>query len=331
MPQAVIAGTAFYVPDQVVKNDDLKQYYDTSDEWIYERSGIRERRWIREGELVGPADLAVPAVKEALARAGKTLDDVEMIVFATLSPEAYFPGSGVFLQDKLGLGNIPCFDIRQQCSGFIYGLSLAEQYVKRGVHKTVVLVGGEVQSTALDYSPDGRTMGVLFGDGAGAVVITAAPDSETRGIVTTHLHAQGKFAKELWLYEPTSHRRPRTISENKDQYPYMNGREVFKHAVTRMTEAANEALTAAGWTKDEVDVYVLHQANVRIVQAVADHFGVPFEKFYNNIHKYGNTTAASIPICLAEAEREGRLKKGDRVLLAAFGSGFTWASATLVW
>lgn len=337
MPNAVIAGTAFHVPSRVVTNHELTQVYDTSDEWIFERSGIRERRWIDLANPQGPSDLALPAVHEALARAGKTVHDIELIVFATLSPEAWFPGSGCFLQDLLGIPGVPALDIRQQCSGFIYALSIAEQYLKRGVYKTVVVVGAEVQSTSLDPSNDGRTVGVLFGDGAGVVVLTAedGPLTETgthsRGIIATHMHADGSRAKELWVPEPSSKQFPKVSPDLKGLFPYMNGREVFKQAVTKMIETGNEALATAGWDSSEVDLFVLHQANYRIVQAVAEFWGMPMDKFFSNIIRYGNTTAASIPICLAEAEREGRLKPGDKVLCLAFGAGFTWGSAAIVW
>ncbi len=328
MPNAIITGTGMYVPERIVKNNELKQFYDTSDEWIIERSGIRERRWITNNE--GPADLAVPAAEQAIRAAGLKKEDIDMIVFATLSPEYYFPGSGAVLQDKMDLGTIPCFDIRQQCAGFIYAISLAQQYIVNGQYKNILVVGGEVQSTALDVREEGRTMGVLFGDGAGAVVVSASNDG-TRGILSTHLHTQGKYAKELWLEEPTSRRRPRTDPNGSGQYPYMNGREVFRHAVIRMAEAINEALEAQRWKAEEVDLFVMHQANIRIVQAAADQLKLPQEKFFNNIEKYGNTTAASIPLCLHEAVGAGRLKKGDKVLLAAFGSGFMWGSAAIIW
>ncbi|MCS7086769.1 MAG: ketoacyl-ACP synthase III [Bacteroidia bacterium] len=327
MPYAVISGTGHYVPEKVVTNDDLRRYYDTSDEWIYERSGIKERRFAEEG--TGPADLAVPAVEQALARAGVDKSQIEMIIFATLSPECWFPGSGCFLQEKMNFPNIPALDIRMQCSGFVYGLSIAEQYIKTGMYRRMLVVGSEVQSTSLDLSPEGRTVGVLFGDGAGAAVIEASQTGP--GIVSTHLHSQGRYARELWVPEPTSCRRPKVGFDPKGLYPYMNGREVFKHAVTRMKEAALEAVHAAGWTLDEVDWYFVHQANYRIAAAIADDLGVSMDKFYMTIHKYGNTTAASIPISLSEAQADGSLKKGHKIVVTAFGSGFTWGSAAVVW
>jgi 3-oxoacyl-[acyl-carrier-protein] synthase-3 len=310
MAYPAITGWGFHVPAKVVKNDDLKAYFDTSDEWIFERSGIRERRFV-DSYPTGPSDLAIPAVEQALAKAGITKEDLDLVVFATLSPEAWFPGSGCFLQAKMDLPTIPALDIRMQCSGFIYGLSIAEQYIKTGMYRTVLVVGAEVQSTSIDYSDDGRTVGVLFGDGAGAVVVQASD--------------------ELWVPEPTSTQIPKVTPGGKGLHAYMNGREVFKHAVVRMKEAIEEALTHNGWQAQDVGLFIPHQANYRIAEGVANQLGVSMERFLMNIHKYGNTTAASIPIALAEAEAEGRIQPGDKVLLTAFGSGFTWASAALVW
>jgi len=327
MIYAKITGTGFHVPERVVTNDDLKQYFDTTDEWIIERTGIRERRWVTPP--CGPADLAKVAAEKALAEAGLAASDIDMIVFATLSPEAYFPGSGCFLQDKMDLGNIPALDIRMQCSGFVYALSVAEQYIKRGVYKNILVCGAEVQSTGLDLTNEGRTVGVLFGDGAGVVVLSAT--DQPGGVISTHLHTQGKYARELWQEEPNSALRPKFDISEKSRFPYMNGREVFKHAIVRMNEAIQEALASSGWSIEEVDVFIPHQANYRIAQAVAEHLGQPMEKFYMNIQRYGNTTAASIPICIAEAKLEGLIKPKSKVLLFAFGSGFTWASAAIEW
>lgn len=321
MPNAYISGTGFYVPPKVVTNQDMTQWYETSDEWITERSGIKERRWVENGE--GPADLAVPAFNMALEDAGLEKEDIDFVIFATLSPEAWFPGSGVFLQEKMDLPTIGVLDIRQQCTGFVYGLSIANLYVKAGIYKNVALIGAEVQSSTLDFSPDGRTVGVLFGDGAGVAIVSA---TDQPGILSTHLHADGRYAKELWVPEPSSTQNPK-VSDNKNLHAYMNGREVFKHAVTRFPEVIREALDQNGWDKNEVDLYIPHQANARITQMVARNLDLPMEKFYTNIHKYGNTTAASIPIALAEAIRDGSIQRGDKIVIAAFGSGFTWASA----
>lgn len=325
---AAITGVGFYVPDNVVTNHDMMKYYDTTHEWIVERSGIEERRWIEE-EGTGPADLAVPAVHAALKKAGRTLDEIEFIVFATLSPECWFPGSGCFLHEKLGLSTTPALDIRMQCSGFIYGLSIAQNFIKAGMYKRILVVGAEVQSTSLDRDPDGRTVSVLFGDGAGAAVVEAV--DEKRGILSTHLYTEGKYAKDLWVPEPSSTFWPKVSGNRKMLHPHMNGREVFKHAVTRMTEVTLEALDAQGWKPEDIDLFIPHQANARIAYAVADQLGMPHSKFFVNINKYGNTTAATIPICMTEAEEQGLLKRGDKVITMAFGSGFTWASAALIW
>lgn len=328
MPRAVIQGVGMYVPPRVVTNEDLKAFYDTSDEWIYSRSGIKERRWVEEP--ASTAELGYFAAQEALARAGKRPEDIDLIVFATLSPDMYFPGCGVLLQHRLGLETTPALDIRQQCSGFVYGLSIAQQYIETGQYRTVLLVGAEIQSTWIDYSPEGRTVGVLFGDGAGAVLVEATEELD-RGILSTHLFSQGAYARELCVAEPSSATRRHELPGSYGMRPYMNGKEVFRHAVQRMGQAIQAALSAQGWKPEEVDLYVLHQANIRIVEAVAEFFGLPMAKFFNNIHKYGNTTSASIPICLYEAQAEGKLKRGDKVILAAFGSGFTWGSAALIW
>lgn len=324
MPNAYIRGTGFHVPPKVVTNEDLTKIYDTSDEWITERSGIKERRWIENGE--GPSDLAVPALEMALEDAGMEKDEIDFVIFATLSPECWFPGSGCFLQEKMDLDTIGVLDIRQQCTGFVYGLSLAKLFVESGQYKNVALVAAEVQSTTLDFTDDGRTVGVLFGDGAGAAIVSGT--EENKGILSTHLHADGRFAEQLWVPEPSSRHNPK-VTDPKKLHCYMNGREVFKNAVTRFPEVIQEALDKNNWDKDAVDLYIPHQANLRISQAVAKRLGLPAEKFYHNIQKYGNTTAASIAIALAEAQRDGSLKKGDKLVVAAFGAGFTWASAAI--
>ncbi|MCS6904992.1 MAG: beta-ketoacyl-ACP synthase III [Bacteroidia bacterium] len=327
MPNAVITGTGFYVPEKVVTNEALKEYYDTSHEWIVERSGIEQRYFASLG--VGPSDLALPASQAALNEAGISAQDLDLIIFATLSPECWFPGSGCFLHRLLGLDTTPALDIRMQCSGFIYGLSIAEQYIKTGKYKHILVVGAEVQSTSIDFSNEGRTVGVLFGDGAGAVVVSAS--EENRGIRSTHLHTQGEHIEKLWVPEPSSRKSPKVSPDLKGLYPIMNGREVFKHAVQRMKEGILEAMQAEGWSPEEVNLFITHQANLRISMAVAEWLEQPIDRFYNNIQRYGNTTAASIPICLAEAWRTEKIKKGDKIILAAFGSGFTWASAALIW
>jgi 3-oxoacyl-[acyl-carrier-protein] synthase-3 len=326
MPHARISGTGFYVPPRTVTNTDLMQYYDTTPEWIVERSGIHERHYAEPG--TGPADLAVPAVEMALAAAGCTPPDVDMIVFATLSPEYYFPGSGVLLQRKLPFRHIPALDIRMQCSGFVYGLSIAQLYIRQGMYRHVLVVGAEVQSTSIDFSPEGRTVGVIFGDGAGAVLVSAT-DAPV-GILSTHLYSDGTYAEELTIQEPTSLFPGKVGHLALGTKPHMNGREVFRHAVTRMTEVSREAMAAQGWQPQDVDLFIPHQANRRIAQSIAEQLGLAEEKFYLNIHKYGNTTAASIPIALAEAVREGSVQPGDKLVLMAFGSGFAWGSAAVI-
>ena len=328
---AVISGTGMYVPERIVTNEEMTRLYDTSEEWIFERSGIKERRFIHQP--MGPSDLALPASIQALENAGLNASDIDMIVFATLSPECWFPGSGCFLQSKLPFRNIPALDIRMQCSGFIYGLSIAHQYIISGMYKHVLVIGSEVQSTSLDPSHDGRTVGVLFGDGCGAVVLSAVKEDNhlCRGIQSTHLHTEGKFAEELWVPEPSSKQFPKVQPDLKGLFPHMNGREVFKHAVTRMSEVIEETLEAQNWRAEDVDHFFLHQANARIITAIAERMKLPLERFYINIHKYGNTTSASIPICIHEAKCEGKLVSGNRLLAIAFGSGFAWAGASIIW
>jgi 3-oxoacyl-[acyl-carrier-protein] synthase-3 len=304
---------------------------DTSDEWIQQRSGILERRWV-DGN-VGSSDLAKHATEQALERAGLEASDLDCLILATLSPDVYFPGSGVFLQRKLGVKDIPCLDVRNQCSGFIYGLSIADAWIRGGVYRRVLLVGTEVHSTGLDKSTDGRDTAVLFGDGAGAWVLGPTEDAG-RGVLSVHIHADGRHAEKLWMEAPGSRYNPWLVPAHIEQgltRPYMDGRDVFKHAVVKMPAAVKEALAANDLTIDDVDIVIPHQANLRITQAVQKSLRLPDEKMVSNIHKYGNTTAASIPIALHEAVEEGRIKRGDLVCLTAFGSGFTWGSALIRW
>jgi 3-oxoacyl-[acyl-carrier-protein] synthase-3 len=328
MPKTAILGTGQYLPERVVTNDDLAKIIDTSDEWIQQRTGIKERRYAEDG--TGPADLAVPAAKQAVKAAGLELSDIDFIIFATLNPDYFFPGSGCVLQAKLGLPGIGALDVRNQCSGFIYGLSVADAFIKTGMYKRILLVGGEVHSSGLEFADRGRDVTVLFGDGAGAVLLGAT--DEDRGILSTHLHADGRFVEDLWLELPAARYMPRISYELMEQgrhYPRMNGKKIFKMAVEKLPEVINEALAANGLTIDDIDLLVPHQANIRINEFVARQLKVPPEKVYHNIHRYGNTTAGSIPIALNEAISEGRAKKGDTIMLAAFGSGLTWASAVL--
>ncbi len=319
-----------YLPERVVTNEELARLMDTSDAWIQERTGIVERHFVESG--TGVSDLALEASRRALEAARVEPADLDLIILATLSPDYTFPGSAVLLQDKLGVGNVGALDVRNQCSGFIYGLAVAEAFIRVGPYRHILLVGAEVHSSGLDLSTAGRDVAVLFGDGAGAVVL--GPSQNDRGVQSVHLHAEGKHATKLWLEAPASRYNPR-ISEQmlRDgrHFPKMEGRAVFKHAVKRFPEAIREALDAGGIGLEDVDLLFLHQANLRISEAVASVLGAPMEKFFTNIQYVGNTTGASIPIALDQAVRQGRVKEGDRLILAAFGSGFTWASALVVW
>ena len=328
-----IAGVGHYVPSRVVKNADLEQLLNTTDAWIQERTGIQERRWFEEGTDT-TANMGANAARMALEMAGVTADDVQLIVFATLSPDYFFPGSGVLLQRELGIkASTPALDVRNQCSGFLYALSVADQFVRTGMYDTVLVVGSEIHSSGLDKSPTGRGVSVIFGDGAGAVVLRPST-REGHGILSTHLHAQGEFAEELIVREPTSNRENRTqyvVEHPEEMAPFMNGQNVFKHAVVRFPQVIKEALDQNGYQSEDIDMLIPHQANLRISQYVQQKMGLPNEKVYNNIMRYGNTTAASVPLALSEAVQEGKIKRGDLVCLAAFGSGFTWASALIKW
>ncbi|QJW88983.1 ketoacyl-ACP synthase III [Spirosoma taeanense] len=328
-----IAGLGFYVPDNIVTNDDLRQYMDTSDAWIQERTGIRQRRFFTHGKDTN-ASMATAASRMALERAGLAANDVDLIVYATLSPDYYFPGSAFLMQRELGLEGIAVIDVRQQCSGFVYALSIADQFIKTGMYKTALVIGSEIQSTLMDKTTEGRGVAVIFGDGAGAAVLQATTDPEHR-ILSTHLHADGRYAEELYLKDPGSSRPGRFVStemmETGGSSVVMNGNAVFKHAVVRFMEVINESLTANGLQAEDLSLLVPHQANIRISNYVQQQMNLPDEKVFNNIQHYGNTTAASIPIALTEAYEQGRVKPGDLVCLAAFGSGFTWASALIRW
>ena len=331
MPNPYISGTGFFLPPRVVTNDELSSYMDTTDEWIQERTGIKERRYVEKG--VGPSDLAIPATEQALKAAGLTVSDIDFIIFATSTPDFYAPGSGCVLQEKMGFNEIGALDIRVQCSGFIYGLSIAEQYIRTGNFKNILLIGAEVQSTAMHLTDEGRDTAIIFGDGSGAAIISAT--EENKGILSTHMHSEGKYLKELWLEAPASNaghpRITREVLDEGKQYLKMNGKEVFRHAITRFPEVINEALEANNLTSENINLLIPHQANLRITQMVQKRLGLSNDQVFSNIHKYGNTTAATIPIALAEAFNEGRIKEGDILVLAAFGAGFTWASAIMKW
>ena len=336
MYQTKIAGLGKYVPENVVTNDDLSKLMDTNDEWITERTGIKERRHIKKGDGNTTATMGVKAARIAIERAGISKDDIDLIVFATLSPDYYFPGCGVQVQEMLEIDTCPALDVRNQCSGFIYALSVADQFIKTGMYKNVLVIGSENHSGGLDFTDRGRSVSVIFGDGAGAAVLTRS-DHNGQGILSTHLHSEGKHALELSLKGPsTNHWVPEIIAENPQgddipYYPYMNGQFVFKNAIQRFSEVINEGLKANGLSVSDMDMLIPHQANLRISQFVQQKFQLSDDKVYNNIQKYGNTTAASIPIALTEAWEEGKVKDEDIVVLAAFGSGFTWASAIIKW
>ncbi|MGD8700334.1 MAG: beta-ketoacyl-ACP synthase III [Gemmatimonadales bacterium] len=331
MLRTELLSTGFYVPERVITNKDLTQMMETSDEWIQQRSGIVERRWVENG--VDASDLAQRAAEAALERAGLEAAELDCLILATLSPDAYFPGSGVFLQRKLGIRDVPCLDVRNQCTGFVYGLSIADAWIRTGTYNRVLLVGTEVHSTGLDKSTAGRDTAVLFGDGAGAWILGPREDSG-RGVLSVHIHADGRYAEKLWMEAPGSRYNPWLEPWHIEKgltRPYMEGRDVFKHAVVKMPAAVKEALSANGLTVEDIDLLIPHQANLRITQAVQKSLRLPDEKVVSNIHKYGNTTAASIPIALHEAVDEGRVKSGDLVCITAFGSGFTWGSALIRW
>ncbi len=324
-----IAGLGSSIPSRVVTNNDLTEFMETSHEWIVERTGIEERRWINEGE--SGSEMAANACKEAMEKASMNPADIDMLVYATISPDHEFPGSGVFAQRRLGLGHIAILDIRQQCTGFIYGMSIADNFIKSGMYKNILVVGSEVHSTGLDVSTRGRDTAALFGDGAGAALVTATDDEESF-ILSSHLHADGSEAEILWTEKPGSKYHPRlTVSdiENGLHFPIMEGRKVFKHAVTRMAESVHEGLKFNNLQLSDLDMLIPHQANLRINEMLAKTLGLGPDNVHNNIQKYGNTTAATIPICMKEAVELGKIKKGDLVCLVAFGSGLTWGSVFL--
>lgn len=338
MIKSVIKGTGHYVPENIVTNDDLSRLMNTNDEWITERTGIKERhhRKNRNDSEETTVYLGFKASELALKKAGLTAKDIDYIVFATLSPDYYFPGCGVLLQKMLGCDTIGALDVRNQCSGFVYAMSVAHAFIKSGIYKNILVVGAEVHSFGLDFSDEGRGVSVIFGDGAGAVVLSASEDDQAGNILAVNMHSEGQYADELCTQFPGSkfgwsdrmRKEPEAVT-NKEVYPIMNGNFVFKHAVTRFPETMKEALAAAGKTPEDLDMFIPHQANLRISQFVQQQFGLPDEKVFNNIQKYGNTTAASIPIAFDEAIEQGRIKRGDLVLMSAFGSGFTWGSVLL--
>lgn len=330
MPRARFLGTGFAVPDRVVTNDDLSKLMDTTDEWIRTRTGIQQRRWVREGET--GAGLAHAATLRALEAAGLEPGDLDAIVFATSSPDHFAPGNGVYLQRLLGVGTIPAIDIRNQCSGFVYALAVADAFIQCGQFRHVLVVGAEIQSTGMDVSTRGRNTAVIFADGAGAVVL--GPADGDRGIVAFDLHGEGTYAEKLWVDSPGSMYHPRVSHQHIDEgrhFLEMDGKEVFRHAVVRMPESVQAVLAATGHTTSDLSLLVAHQANLRIAEMIQKTLGLRDDQIYNNIMRYGNTTAATIPIALDECVRAGRVRSGDLVVLTAFGSGFLWGSAAVRW
>jgi len=336
MYNSKIIGLGHYVPDNIVTNDDLSKIMDTNDQWIQERTGIKERRWVKPGDGQSTFSMGLEAAKKAISNSGIKKEDLDLIVFATLSPDYYFPGPGVQVQEALEINTVAALDIRAQCSGFVYSISVADQFIKTGMYKNVLVIGSELQSHGIDKSTRGRSISVIFGDGAGAAVLTRE-DDPTKGILSTHIHSEGKHALELATEAPGMGSRWVTdiIKDNDPEdfsyRPYMNGQFVFKHAVRRFSEVINEGLQKNNLEVSDIDMLIPHQANLRISQFIEKKFGLSDDKVYNNIQKYGNTTAASIPIALSEAHQQGKVKKGDTVVLAAFGSGFTWGSVIIKW
>ncbi len=335
MYHSKITGLGYYVPDNIVTNDDLSKIMDTNDAWIQERTGIQERRHIIRGEDT-TTTMGVKAAKIAIERSGVSKDDIDFIIFATLSPDYYFPGPGVLVQRDLGLKTVGALDVRNQCSGFVYAISIADQYIKTGMYKNILVIGSEVHSAGLDMTDRGRGVSVIFGDGAGAAVLSREEDL-SKGILSTHLHSEGQHAEELIVKAPGMGGRWVTdiVADNdpndESYLPYMNGQFVFKNAVVRFAEVINEGLQANDLQVADINMLIPHQANLRISQFIQHKFQLADDQVYNNIQKYGNTTAASIPIALTEAWEQGKINSGDLVVLAAFGSGFTWGSAIIRW
>ena len=329
MKKTIIKGTGRYLPPRLVTNEDLSQWMDTSNEWIIQRTGIEQRYWVPEEGGVGASDLGFEASKIAMDRAGWEPEDIDLIIFATLSPDLFFPGSGCLLAHKLGLSSTPALDIRQQCTGFLYGMATADAYIRSSLAKRVLLVGAEVHSTGLDISTRGRDVAVIFGDGAAAVCIERMETDIKAGILASCVHADGSLAESLMTFAPASRENPRLdenmLKEGK-HFPTMDGRNIFKNAVRRLPEVAGEALNKAGISLDSVDVFIPHQANLRINQAFAKAMDLPESKVYNNIHRYGNTTAASIPLALDEAIEKGLIGAGSTVMFLGLGAGVTWGA-----
>ena len=336
MYNSKITGMGHYVPENIVTNNDLSQLMDTTDEWIQERTGINQRRWAVKGDGNTTFSMGLKAALNAIKNARIEKESIDFIVFATLSPDYYFPGPGVQIQEALGIDTVGALDVRNQCSGFIYGLSVADQFIKTGMYKNILVIGSELQSRGIDISTRGRSISVIFGDGAGAAILSRENDT-TKGILSSHLHSEGAHALELAAEAPGMGKRWVTdiITDNNPDdmsyRPYMNGQFVFKNAIRRFCEVINEGLKTNNLEVSDIDMLVPHQANLRISQYIQKKFQLSDDQVFNNIEHYGNTTAASIPIALSEACAKGKIKSGDNVVLAAFGSGFTWGSVILKW
>ncbi len=334
MPKMQIVSTGRYLPPRIVTNEELSRWMDTSDEWIQQRTGIVQRHWVPEAGGVGSSDLGLEAAKIALQRAGWSVDDVDFVIFATMTPDIFLPGSGCLMQEKLGMGDTPTLDIRQQCTGFLYALAVADAFIRVGAYQRILLVGAEVHSTGLDISTKGRDVAVIFGDGAAAVCITGLQTNDEVGLLSSVLHADGKLSGSLMVEGPASRDNPRIDHAMLDQgrhLPVMDGRTIFKEAVRRLPQAAAKALKQAGLGADEIDLYIPHQANLRINQAFAKAMGLPEEKIFNNIQKYGNTTAATIPLALDEAIEQGRVGPGNTIMFFGLGAGLTWGASVYRW
>jgi len=334
MYKSKILGVGSFVPKDIYKNEDLGKFMDTTDEWIQQRTGIKQRHWVDINSTTSSSDLGLEAAKRALTNAGIQKEEIDMIIFATLSPDHEFPGTACFFQAKLDVPGIPALDVRQQCSGFLYSLTIADQFIRTGTCKKILIVGAEVHSRGMDRTTRGRDVGVLFGDGAGSIVLgrcDGEPGKMDSQIISTKIHADGRFAKELWVEAPGLaagfERIDNAMLTEGKHYPRMNGKTVFVHASKRMPEAVGEALEGTGYTVADVDLFLFHQANLRINEMVAKQLGIPEEKVFNTIDRFGNTTAATIPLGMDEAVKAGKLKRGMLVASAAFGSGFTWSSA----
>ena len=336
MYNSKITGMGHYVPENIVTNNDLSRFMDTTDEWIQERTGINQRRWAVKGDGNTTFSMGLKAALNAIKNARIEKESIDFIVFATLSPDYYFPGPGVQIQEALGIDTVGALDVRNQCSGFIYGLSVADQFIKTGMYKNILVIGSELQSRGIDISTRGRSISVIFGDGAGAAILSRENDT-TKGILSSHLHSEGAHALELAAEAPGMGKRWVTdiIADNNSDdmsyRPYMNGQFVFKNAIRRFCEVINEGLKTNNLEVSDIDMLVPHQANLRISQYIQKKFQLSDDQVFNNIEHYGNTTAASIPIALSEACAKGKIKSGDNVVLAAFGSGFTWGSVILKW